>query len=236
MRLQKYLALCGLGSRRKMEEEIAKGAVKVNGAVVTAMGYKVDPEQDQVEYKGRRVRLESEKIYVLLHKPIGTVTTAKDEKNRKTVLDLIDVSQRVYPVGRLDYMTSGLLILTNDGDFTYAMTHPKHEMPKTYHALVKGRVKDFQLEPMRSGMQVNDEKYAPAKAAIKKVEGDYTLLEITISEGRNRQVRKMCEGIGHSVEKLSRVSMGPLTLGNMKPGEWRLLSASEVKTLKELAL
>lgn len=236
MRLQKYLALCGLGSRRKMEEEISKGRVKVNGSVVTAMGTQVDPQKDRVEYKGRLVQPEEEKAYILLHKPVGTVTTVKDEKNRKTVVDLIQTNHRLYPVGRLDYMTSGLLILTNDGDFTYAMTHPKHEIPKTYHALVKGRVKDSQLEPMRVGMKAEGERYAPAKAFVKGWEGENTRLEITIKEGKNRQVRKMCQAIGHPILRLARVSIGPLVLGNLKVGQWRELTQSEVNTLKELAL
>lgn len=235
MRLQKYLARCGLGSRRKMEEEIAEGKVTVNGETITAMGWQVDPQKDQVKYLGRLVQPEEELVYVLLYKPLETVTTVHDEKNRRTVVDLIAIPQRIYPVGRLDYWTSGLLILTNDGDFAYALTHPKHEIPKTYHAIVEGNVRDSQLEPIRNGMIVDEIQYAPAKAKVVRRHGENTLLEIVLVEGRNRQVRKMCEGIGHRVLELERVSMGPLTLGDLKPGKWRRLNVQEVNMLKEMA-
>jgi pseudouridine synthase len=219
-----------------MEEDIAAGNVKVNGLVVTAMGFIVDPEIDLVEYEGKPVKLEEALRYILLNKPVGTVTTVKDEKNRKTVLELISVRERIYPVGRLDLMTSGLLILTNDGAFAYAMTHPKHQIPKTYLALVKGKVHPDDLMPMERGMTVGDVTYAPAKASVMKVESSTTLLEITISEGRNRQVRIMCEAVGHPVVHLERTTLGPLTLGGLKPGQWRHLTPEEVQTLKEWAI
>lgn len=235
LRLQKYLAMCGLGSRRKMEEEIANGFVKVNGCVVTTMGSQVDPDKDLVEYKGKPVKPEEEKIYILMNKPVGTVTTVRDEKQRKTVLDLIQVPQRVYPVGRLDYTTSGLLILTNDGDFAYRMTHPKHEMTKTYLAKVQGNLQREDWAPMLRGMTVKGVSYRPAQVERLESEKHSTLLKITIGEGKNRQVRNMCEGIGHPVLELTRISLGFLTLGDLKPGQWRFLNSEEVTKLKEMS-
>lgn len=236
MRLQKYLALCGLGSRRKMEEDIASGHVKVNGQVVVAMGTQVEPGTDRVEYKGRVVLPEEEKVYILMHKPEGTVTTVQDEKQRKTVLDLISLPQRVYPVGRLDYNTSGLLILTNDGDFAYQMTHPKHEIFKTYLARVEGVLHPKDWAPMERGMTVKGVAYRPAQVDLVETNKQSTLLKITIGEGKNRQVRNMCEGIGHPVLELRRISIGSVTLGNLNPGQWRKMSPDEVTLLKEMGI
>ena len=234
LRLQKYLALCGIGSRRAMEKEITKGHVRVNGRVVVDMGILVDPSKDQVEYKGQRVQPEEEKVYILLYKPAGTVTTVQDEKQRKTVLDLISIPQRVYPVGRLDYETSGLLILTNDGAFAYQMTHPKHEIPKTYRARVRGRLRQEDLEPILRGMTVKGVSYRPARATLVESGKNSSVLRITIGEGKNRQVRNMCIGIGHPVQELERISIGSLTLEGLHPGQWRTLKPEEVKMLKEM--
>jgi len=220
-RLQKVIARAGIASRRKAEELISAGEVKVNGIVITEMGLKVDPKQDFIEVCNQPLKDREEvKIYLLLHKPKGYVTTVKDPQGRPTVLDLVKVPQRIYPVGRLDYDTSGLLILTNDGDLTYALTHPKHEVNKVYQARVKGHPAKNTLDKLRQGILLDDGPAAPAKVKQLKAFRDSTLLEITIHEGRNRQVRRMCDAIGHEVADLKRVTIGSLQLGALQPGEY----------------
>lgn len=229
-RLQKMMAQAGVASRRKSEELIRAGRVRVNGKVVTKMGVKVDPDQDLVEVDGKPITgREEPKVYLLLYKPRGYVTTAKDPQGRPTVLDLVHVPQRVYPVGRLDYDTEGLLILTNDGDLTYRLTHPKHEVDKVYHALVAGHPPEDKLQQLRTGIMLEDGPTAPAKVRrLKKIQGN-TLLEIIIHEGRNRQVRRMCEAIGHPVLHLKRVAIGDLTLGNLKPKQYVKVSRGRIE-------
>ncbi len=220
-RLQKVIARAGIASRRKAEEMISAGEVKVNGKVITEMGLKVDPKQDFIEVDNQPLRnSEEEKVYILLHKPKGYVTTVKDPQGRSTVLDLVKVPQRIYPVGRLDYDTSGLLILTNDGDLTYALTHPKHEVDKVYQARVKGHPTTNALDRLRQGILLEDGPTAPAKVKQLKAFRETTILEITIHEGRNRQVRRMCGAIGHEVADLKRIAIGSLHLGSLKPGEY----------------
>lgn len=206
IRLQKYLSHNGIASRRTAEQYILDGRVKVNGKVVTELGTKVNQEKDIVTFDGKEIKQEQNKVYILLNKPIGYVTTAKDQFNRETVLDLVKVKERVVPVGRLDMYTSGALILTNDGDFVYRITHPKHNIEKTYTVTVSGEVKKEQLEILRSGIEIDGYKTSPAKAKIIKEdkEKNITRLEIVIHEGRNRQVRKMCEAIGKKVLALHR--------------------------------
>lgn len=233
-RLQKFIADCGVASRRKAEELIKQGRVKVNGLVVTEMGIKVN-ETDSVEVDGRKIKPENKKVYIMLNKPAGYVTTAKDQFGRPTVLELLKgVSERVYPVGRLDYETTGLLILTNDGDFTYKMTHPKHEINKTYIATIEGIPSSEEISRFEKGLKIEDYITAPAKLKIISKKERTCVVEITIHEGRNRQVRKMCEAIGHPVLALKRVSVGKLSLGNLAEGDWRKLSQKEVKLLLEL--
>lgn len=235
LRLQKYLAECGVASRRKSEEIILKGEVSVNGEIVSELGKKIDDEKDYVEVRGKRIEKEQKHIYIVFNKPEGCVTTVKDNFGRKTVVDYTkDIKERIYPVGRLDYNTSGLLILTNDGSLTYTLTHPKHNIPKTYIAKVnkipsKGDIKSFE-----SGLVIDGYKTAPAKLKILKKYEKGAELEIVINEGRNRQVRKMCEKIGAEVLKLKRVSIGELCLGNLKKGEYRFLSKKEMDYLKNL--
>ncbi len=234
-RLQKFLAHAGIASRRTCEELISLGKVKVNGLVVREMGVKVDPEKDRVEVAGKEVHIEEEKCYLVLNKPKGYVTTLRDPQRRPKVADLLeDVKARVYPVGRLDFDTSGLLLMTNDGDITYRLTHPKHEIGKTYQALVKGVPDQDKLKRFQKGLRLADGITAPAKVRLLKKQGSNCLLEITIYEGRNRQIRRMCETIGHPVIDLKRVSMGFLNLDGLEVGKYRSLTRSEVAKLKRL--
>lgn len=206
VRLQKYLAEAGVTSRRRAEELIKQGKIKVNNEEVTELGTKINPSKDKVEYKGKIVTIHQEKVYILLNKPIGYVTTTKDQFNRDSVLDLVKVRQRIVPVGRLDMYTSGALILTNDGDFVYQVTHPKHEVEKTYTVTIKGIVKKEEVDMLKKGVKIENYRTRPAKIKILKTdeENNQSRLEITIHEGKNRQVRKMCETIGHQVLALHR--------------------------------
>ncbi len=232
-RLQKYLAHCGVASRRKAEEYIRNGKVKVNGKTVTEMGVSVTA-QDRVEVDGKLVRLERKKVYIMLHKPKGYVTTVHDPEGRDTVMDLIsDVEERVYPVGRLDYDSSGLLLLTNDGELAHRMMHPSHEIVKVYIVTVEGAPSAEAIRKLEKGIRIENYTTAPALVKVLENYGEKTKLEITIHEGRNRQVRKMCEAIGHQVIRLKRVAYGNLVLGALKPGQWRYLTDGERKQLEE---
>lgn len=233
MRLQKYLAHAGIASRRAAEEIIKQGRVKVNDTVITDMGVTVN-ENDLVIVDGKTVGIQEEKVYIALNKPVGYVSTAKDQFGRPTVLDLVkDIDKRLYPVGRLDYDTSGLILLTNDGEFTYQLTHPKHEINKVYEALVKGVPSDEEIKKFETGLEIEDYITSPATFILKKVEpNNNSLVRITIHEGKNRQVRKMCEAIGHKVITLKRISIGPIALNNLQEGKWRRLSEKELESLK----
>ena len=206
IRLQKYLANNGVASRRKAEEMILAGKVSVNGKVVTELGTKINPSLDKIVVEGKEIKQENEHIYILLNKPIRYVTTVKDQFNRESVLDLVKTNKRLVPVGRLDMYTSGALILTNDGDFVYKVTHPKHEIEKTYTVTIKGIVKQEEVEKLRQGVKIEDYITKPARVKILKTdeEKNQSRLEITIHEGKNRQVRKMCEAVGHKVLALHR--------------------------------
>ncbi len=229
VRIQKYLAEAGVASRRKAEELIQQGKIKVNGKVTTELGTKINPEKDKIEYEGNLVRTQSDKIYILLNKPIGYVTTAKDQFNRDSVLDLVKVKQRVVPVGRLDMYTSGALLLTNDGDFVYQVTHPKHEIEKTYTVTIRGMVQEEAVEQLRKGINIGDYTTKPAKVKILKTdkEKNESRLEITIHEGKNRQVRKMCEAIGHKVLALHRSKIAGIGVKDLPLGKWRYLNEKE---------
>ena len=206
IRLQKYLADAGIASRRKAEELIKQGKVYVNGKIVNELGTKVTPNVDEIRYEGKKVQIEEKYIYILLNKPIGDVTTVKDQFNRDSVMDLVKIRKRLVPVGRLDMYTSGALILTNDGEFVYKVTHPKHEIEKTYTVTIKGIIKKEEVKNLEIGVDIGEYITKPAKVKILKTDEEKNIsrLEITIHEGKNRQVRKMCEAIGHSVLALHR--------------------------------
>lgn len=206
IRLQKYLADAGIASRRKAEELIKQGKVYVNGKIVNELGTKVTPNVDEIRYEGKKVEIEENYIYILLNKPIGYVTTVKDQFNRDSVMDLVKIRKRLVPVGRLDMYTSGALILTNDGEFVYKVTHPKHEIEKTYTVTIKGIIKKEEVKNLEIGVDIGEYITKPAKVKILKTDEEKNIsrLEITIHEGKNRQVRKMCEAIGHSVLALHR--------------------------------
>ena len=233
IRLQKYLAEAGIASRRKAEEFILQGKVKVNGQVVTELGTKVQPKKDEVKYENKIVQIEDKKIYILLNKPIGYVTTVKDQFHRDSVLDLVKVKERLVPVGRLDMYTSGALILTNDGDFVYKVTHPKHEIDKTYTVTLSGIVDVEKVEKLRKGVDIGGYITKPAKVKILKTdeEKNITRLEIIIHEGKNRQIRKMCEGIGHKVIALHRSAISGIKVKNLELGKWRYLSKEETRKI-----
>ena len=234
IRLQKFLAEAGIASRRKCEELILNGKVKVNGVVVTELGKKVS-ENDIVKYNGRIVKSEEEKVYILLNKPIGYVTTVKDQFNRDTVLDLVKINKRIVPVGRLDMYTSGALILTNDGDFVNMLTHPKNEVNKTYNVTIKGKITKEDVEKLENGVQIDDEYITkPAKVKILKIDEEKNIsrIQITIHEGKNRQVRKMCEAINKKVLALHRCKIGNIEVKDLKVGFWRYLTKKEVENLK----
>ncbi|WP_427338755.1 pseudouridine synthase [Caloranaerobacter sp. DY30410] len=235
MRLQKYLAMCGVASRRKSETLILQGRVKVNGKVVDKLGYKIDPDIDIVLVDNKRVIKKEDYIYIALNKPEGYITTVKDQFNRPTVLDLVkSINERIYPVGRLDYDTSGLIFLTNDGDLTYKLTHPKHEIEKVYIAKIKGVPTEKELNEFRNGLKIDNYVTSKAKIKVLKKYNNYSIVKITIHEGKNRQVRKMCEKINHPVIKLKRIAIGKIELGNLKKGNWRYLSKKEIEYLKSL--
>lgn len=235
-RLQKFLANSGIASRRKCEEFINQGRVKVNGNVITELGTKVNPETDLIEFDNKRVQSCEKKIYILLNKPIGYVTTVNDQFKRETVLDLVKVNEKIVPVGRLDMYTSGALILTNDGDFIYKVTHPKYEVEKTYTVTVKGIVNDEDVNKLTNGVKIDDYVSGKAKVKILKTneEKNFSRIQITIHEGKNREVRKMCEAIGKKVLALHRRKIGNLDVKNIELGKWRYLNKREVNTLLEI--
>ncbi len=234
VRLQKLLADCGIASRRKSEELIAQGKVRVNGRVAM-VGDKVNPKLDRVTVSGRRVTVPKEKIYIMLHKPRGFVTTMADEMDRKCVAELVtNVSARVFPVGRLDKDSEGLLLMTNDGDFSNAITHPRHHVPKTYRVTVKGKVTEEQEAKLSAGLMIDGRMTAPAEVHVYSKVEDRTTLEITLYEGRNREIRKMCEQLELEVLRLKRIAIGRVKLGGLKCGDWRELSDDEFRSLKAL--
>jgi len=237
-RLQKVLAEAGVASRRKCEELIAAGRVSVNGETVTTLGVKVDATKDVILVDGRAIR-QQKKVYVLFHKPKGVITSASDPGGRKIVTDFLKtIPERIYPVGRLDYDTEGLLLLTNDGDFANLLTHPKHHVSRTYHATVKGVPHGSLLDKLREGIKLEDGMTAPAEVDYHDVnpETNESIISITIYEGRNRQVRRMFDAIQFPVIRLRRVMFGTLTLSGVGRGKFRHLTAQEVKELTDIAL
>ena len=237
MRLEKYIATSGIASRRAVKKSIRAGTVTVNGAPVCIPGYPIDVETDSVEFEGKRVEPLTEHIYLMLNKPPGCLTTRHDERGRPTVMDLVaDLPHTIYPVGRLDLETEGLLLFTNDGDFAYRLLHPSHEIKKTYLAWVQGAPRDDAIQRLRQGITIPSGTTVPAKVKWLKAskDGKSTQFEVTIHEGKKRQVRLMFKAVGHSVIRLKRVQIGTLRLGNLPAGAYRLLTSEEVSELMRL--
>ena len=234
VRLQKYLADCGIASRRKAEDMILAGAVKVNGAVAK-LGDKVNPARDEITAHNKRVIPAQNLVYLMLHKPRGFVTTMSDEMGRKCVAQLVeDVGVRVYPVGRLDKDSEGLLLMTNDGAFAQALTHPSRHIPKTYRVTVRPGITDEQLTQLTLGVVIDGKKTSPAEVRVVTREGQRVVLEVILYEGRNRQIRKMCEALGLEVARLKRIAVGNVKLGMLHNGDWRMLSEQELSSLSAL--
>lgn len=234
IRLQKFLANQGVCSRRKAEEHILNGDVQVNGKTVTQLGTKIIPNKDEVIFQGKKITLSNDKkVYILLNKPIGYVTTTKDQFGRDTVLDLVKVKESILPVGRLDMYTSGAIILTNDGEFIYKITHPKYEIEKTYNVTLKGKIADEDVQKLRDGVEIEDYTSGKAKVRILKIDEEKNIsrLEITIHEGKNREVRKMCDAVGKKVLALHRSKIGNIGVKDIKLGQWRYLKEKEVNSL-----
>ncbi len=236
IRLQKLISTAGVASRRAAEELIREGRVSINGEIVRTLGTKADPAADDVRVDGRRLRFDARPRYILLNKPKGYVTTRRDPEGRRTVMDLLHgVRESVYPVGRLDYDSEGLLLLTSDGDLAARLMHPRHAVERVYESIVTGDPDESALEALRRGVFLDGERTAPAQVrrlgTIGKGRQQTTKLMITLREGRNRQVRRMCAAVGHPVRHLSRVRMGPIRLGDLRTGQWRDLSPAEVAKL-----
>ncbi len=227
MRLQKYLAQQGIASRRKAEEMIQSGRVRVNDRIVTELGTKIEPGKDMVVVDGTPIGTQKELTYILLYKPVGVVSTASDEFRRPTVVELVPKDIRVYPVGRLDYDSEGLILLTNDGELTYRLTHPRFELPKTYQVTVWGHPSDWDLKSLATGVELSDG--ITAKADVMRLKPN--MLEIVLREGRNRQIRRMLSALGYEVINLKRIAIGSLKIGSLTAGEYRYLSQQEVDAL-----
>ena len=235
VRLAKYLAEAGITSRRKAEQLIIDKRIAVNGQIIDQLAYNVTPETDRVELDGRQISVE-EKIYLMMNKPTGVLSSVSDPHGRTTIIDLLaDLPQRVYPVGRLDLDTEGLLLLTNDGDFTNLMIHPRYEIKKTYQAWVEGVVNQAAINILSEGVMLDDGITAPAGVRCLKIDHHQTLLEIIIHEGRNRQVKRMCQAVGYPVITLKRTGFAFLELKDLAEGEYRLLDRQELNKLRQLA-
>lgn len=233
-RLQKYMAGCGTASRRKCEEYITQGKVKVNGQIITELGYKVDSMTDTVIFEGRELKIEQNMRYIMLNKPEGIICSVKDEKGRKTVIDIINVEQRIYPIGRLDYDTSGLIILTNDGDVYNKIIHPSKKIDKKYIACINGFISNDEIVRFQNGIDIGGYITAASQIKVIKKLKQSCVVQIIIHEGKNRQIRKMCDAIGHPVLSLKRVSIGKINIGNLEIGKWRDLSKNELQYILNL--
>jgi len=233
-RLQKYMSSCGVASRRKCEEIILAGKVKVNGVLVNEVGVKVNPLKDIVEYDGKIIRKEENKVYIMLNKPEGYISSVKDEKGRATILDIVKVKERIYPIGRLDYDSSGLLLLTNDGEIYNKIIHPRVEIMKRYIAIVKGEITDKDIKKFEIGIDIGGYITAPAELKVISFDKDVSTIEIGIHEGKNRQIRKMCAALNHEVLSLKRIAIGEIKLGYLKRGEYRNLNNDEIAYINSL--
>ena len=236
VKLQKYVSDCGLMSRRAAEKEIAGGNFEING-VTANIGARVDPDKDAVTYKGRPLNPSGErKIYIMLNKPRGVVTTMNDEKGRRNVADTVsEIGRRVYPVGRLDLNSEGLILMTNDGEFANAVAHPSGNIKKVYRVTVRGKAENPQLDRIRVLRELEGERIAPVEVEVKRRDENTSELEFILSEGKNREIRRICESVGLYVKKLKRISLGPLRIGDLKPGEYRELTKTELAAIKKAA-
>lgn len=232
------MARCGVASRRKCEEIILSGEVKINDNIVSELGVKINPEKDIVTYKGNIIKPEEKKLYIMLNKPEGYITSVKDEKGRKTILDLVKVEERIYPIGRLDYDSSGLILLTNDGDIYNKIIHPRVNIGKKYIATCRGEFSKEEIKRFESGVDIGGYITADAKMTLLDIEKKHnsvnSVVEIIIHEGKNRQIRRMCEALGHEVLSLKRVEVGNIKLGYLKKGQWRHLTEEELKYINSL--
>lgn len=233
-RLQKVLAHAGVASRRKCEDLIRKGRVMVNGQVVTRLGTKVDPARDDVRVDGRPIRLPSRHVYVLLNKPENVISAMKDRRGRRALGDLVSVPQRLYPVGRLDLDSEGLILLTDDGELANLLTHPRYEHEKEYRVWVNGEPTEETLQAWQQGLLLDDKVTAPARVEVLARRQHATLLRVVMREGRKRQIRRVAELLGHPVRELRRVRLGPLELGSLAVGQWRYLTDKEIRSLQDL--
>ena len=231
MRLNKFLSNSGVASRRKCDELIAEGKVFVNGKVVTELGLQINEKKDKVKVEGKDIHLPSSFVYIKLNKPKGYACTASDEKGRKTIYELIETEERLFSIGRLDYDTEGLILLTNDGDFANRVAHPKYQTEKEYRVTAEGEIKESELAVMRKGVVVDGERMPSARVEKLYFENGFTKLSVVIDEGQNRQVRRMFEAIGHAIRLLKRVRIGSVRLGGLKRGEYRDLTEEELNSL-----
>lgn len=231
VQLNKFLANAGVTSRRKVADLVMQKRVKINGQVASKLAIRINPEKDKVLVDGRVAKLENQRIYIMLNKPKGLVSTVEDEFNRPKVLDLVKVSERIYPIGRLDQDSSGLILLTNDGELTNRLTHPKFHIPKTYELLISGKINSKQLEQLEKGVKLKEGMSSPTKIRILKRNSKEVLLEIILYEGWNRQIRRMCGIVGLNLLDLKRVAIGDLRLGDLKVGKWRFLTDKELNSL-----
>ena len=232
MRLNKFLASAGIASRRKCDQLIQEGLVSVNGKAVSELGTVINEKKDKVVYEGRQISLPSSFVYIKLNKPKGYACTAKDEKGRKTIYDLLPQGERLFSIGRLDYDTEGLIILTNDGDFANKVAHPRYSVDKEYHVTIEGQIKESELAVLRKGVVIDGERMPSAKVEFLSSDGKTTKLSVVIDEGMNRQVRRMFEAIGKTIKLLKRVRIGNVKLGGVKRGDFRDLTTQELDNLE----
>jgi 23S rRNA pseudouridine2605 synthase len=231
-RLQKIIANAGIASRRAAESLIRQGRVSVNGVIVKEMGSKADPERDEIRLDGRLISTDVSKLYLMVYKPAGYVTTLKDPEGRRIVTDLLHgIEERVFPVGRLDYDSEGLIILTNDGDFAQKMQHPRYGIPKTYLVKIKGSLKPREMRAIQAGVRLEDGLFTPEEVVVEKTNPKSTWLRVTIIEGRNRVIRRAFDAVGHSVGRLIRIALGGVQLGDLKEGKFRFLTKREIVLL-----
>lgn len=232
IRINKYLASQGIASRRQIDKYLQQGLILLNGQIAK-LGDKINPSIDKIIINGQTLEPKNtQKIYLALHKPIGYLSSTSDDRGRPTVMDLIKLPFRLYPVGRLDYNTSGLIILTNDGDLTLKLTHPRYHLPKTYLAQIVGKVSKSQLQMLRQGVLLEDGRTLPAKVAIIEQNVNSTIIEITVRQGKNRQIRRMCQSLNLKINALKRISIGSIQLNQLKLGQWRYLTQEEVEQIK----